>query len=425
MTEPNELTAVETVAAVAQGKLTAEAVVRSCLARTDAREHEVKAWVTLDRDGAIRQAQELDKGPSRGPLHGVTIGVKDIIETRDLPTTSGSPIYAGWMSMRDAAVVSMCRQAGAVILGKTVTTEYASRHPGPTRNPHNLAHTPGGSSSGSAAGVADRMVHASFGTQTGGSIVRAASYCGIVGYKPSYNAVPTAGVKPLAPSLDTVGPMTRSVADAALVYSVVAADPEAAKVTAAKPRRIGLCRSPAWPEAEAGLDKAFEEARKRLEAAGYSVTDRELPASMQDILAVHTTVIEWEGYIALAAERIGAPDKLSATMRETQANGAKHGAAAHQAALGRAGRMRLELDALFDEVDVIVTPAAPGEAPEGLGSTGKAVFNSPWTLMHVPCICLPGMRGPKGLPISMQAVGKRGDDRRLLAHAMALEPVLR
>jgi len=425
MTEPCDLSATETVAAIADGKLTAEAVVRSCLNRIDAREPEVRAWFALDRDLALGQARALDKGPRRGALHGLPIGIKDIVETLDLPTGCGSPIYTGWQSRRDAAVVAICREAGAVILGKTVTTEFASRFPGATRNPHNTAHTPGGSSSGSAAGVADRMVHAAFGTQTGGSIVRPASYCGIVGFKPSHLAIPMAGVKPYAQSLDTLGPMTRTVRDAALVYAVASADPQAAKVEAVKPKRIGLCKSPAWASADAGMQQAFEAGARRLKAAGYTVVDWELPDSMRDILAVHTVIIEWEGLSALAAERVGNLDKLSPIMRETLARAAGHGAAAHQAAIAKAALFRAELDLLFDDIDVIVAPAAPGEAPKGLGSTGEAVFNSPWTLLHVPCLCLPGMRGPTALPISLQAIGKRGDDKRLLAYALALEPVFK
>jgi len=425
MSEPHEMSATETVAAIESGTLTAEAVVRSCLERIAARESTVQAWVTLDRDRALDHARALDKGPRRGALHGLPLGMKDIIETRDMPTTCGSLAYPDWRGGRDAAVVALCRDAGAVILGKTVTTEFATRSPNKTRNPHNPAHTPGGSSSGSAAGVADRMVHGAFGTQTGGSILRPASYCGVVGFKPSYYAIPMAGVKPLSPSLDTLGPMTRTVADAALIYASVACDAEAAKVQAAKPARIGLCKSPAWPEAEPAMQRAMDEAAKRLAAAGHTVVDRELPASMADIHAVHTVIIEWEGYIALAAERLQAWDKLTPILQDVLRAGETHGAAAHQAALGRAARFRLEMDAVFDEVDVILTPAAPGEAPAGLGSTGKAVFNSPWTMLHVPCITLPGMTGPSGLPIALQAVGKRGADRRLLSHALALEPVFR
>jgi amidase len=219
--------------------------------------------------------------------------------------------------------------------------------------------------------------------------------------------------------------MTRTVRDAALIYSVAAVDPEAAKVEPVQPKRIGLCKSPAWPTADVSMQRAFEEGARRLKAAGYTVVDRELPDSMRDIQAVHTIVIEWEGLTALAAERAQKADKLSPIMRETLARAAGHGAAKHQEALKRAAQFRAELDRVFDEVDVIIAPAAPGEAPKGLDSTGEAVFNSPWTLLHVPCISLPGMRGPNGLPVALQAIGKRGDDRRLLSHALALEGVFR
>ena len=425
MTAPHALSATEAVAAIEAGSLTAEALTRSCLERIAEREERVQAWVALDRDQALMRARQLDKGLRRGPLHGLPLGIKDIIETHDLPTECGSPIYKGYRSGRDAAVVALCRAAGAVILGKTVTTEFAFRHPGKTRNPHDPSRTPGGSSSGSAAGIADRMMAGAFGTQTGGSILRPASYCGIVGFKPSYNAVPTAGVKPLSPTLDTVGPMTRTVADAILLFSVIACDRWAVQVEPTLPKRVGVCRTPAWPEVEPASAQALEEAARRLKAKGCEVIERELPDSMREIHAVHQVAMEWEGFTALGYERTAHADKLSQPMREMLAGVARYDAIQFQAALRRAGEWRSELDRLFDEVDLLLTPAAPGEAPQGLGSTGKAVFNAPWTLLHVPCITLPGLAGPSGLPVGVQFVARRGQDNILLAYALALEALLK
>src|SRR5499425_2809477 len=245
----NELSCADIVQGIAAGKFTAEAVTRDCLERTKAREDTVKAWATIDPEHALAQARALDRGPRRGPLHGVPIGVKDVIDTVDLPTEMGSPIYKGYHAACDAACVAVARAGGAVILGKTVTAEFAGMYPGPTTNPHNPAHTPGGSSSGSAAAVADHMVPAAFGTQTGGSVLRPAAYCGVVGYKPTYNLMNRAGIKFAAESLDTIGLMARTIDDVELVTAVVVGKEPAPRTLSSAPR-LGLCRTPLWDTAQ-------------------------------------------------------------------------------------------------------------------------------------------------------------------------------
>src|SRR5947207_549926 len=254
----NELSITEIARGIAAGRFTAEAVVRDCLARIEAREPIVQAWATVDPEHALGQARELDRGPSRGALHGVPIGVKDVIDTADLPTEMGSPIYKGHRPACDAACVALVRAAGAVILGKTVTAEFAGMSPGPTTNPHNPAHTPGGSSSGSAAAVADHMVPVAFGTQTGGSILRPASYCGVVGYKPTFNLINRSGIKFAAESLDTIGLLARTIDDVELLTAVLVGK-QPAQRTIESPPRLGLCRTPLWHTAQPETMQAIED----------------------------------------------------------------------------------------------------------------------------------------------------------------------
>src|SRR3954447_19963313 len=254
----NELYCTEIAEGIAAGKFTAEAVARDCLEHIKVREDTVKAWATIDPDHALAQARALDRGPRRGALHGVPIGVKDVIDTFDLPTEMGSAIYKGNRAACDAACVAVSRAAGALILGKTVTAEFAGMFPGPTTNPHNPAHTPGGSSSGSAAAVGDFMVPAAFGTQTGGSVLRPAAYCGVVGYKPTFNLINRSGIKFAAESLDTIGVIARSIDDVELVTAVLVGKPPAARTFASAPR-IGLCRTPLWDTAQPETKKAVED----------------------------------------------------------------------------------------------------------------------------------------------------------------------
>jgi len=425
MPDPASLSARVIADEIAAGRLTSEAVTRICLDRIAAREPVVHAWQYLDGEQALAEARQRDREPPRGPLHGVPIAVKDLIDTVDMPTAYGSPIYERHRPAADAACVALARAAGAVVLGKTVTTEFACFTPGPTANPRNPAHTPGGSSSGSAAAVADGMAPLAFGTQTAGSILRPAAYCGIVGYKPSFGLVPRAGVKPLADNLDTVGVMARDVADAAFFAGILAGRGALRRVampTAAP--RIGLYRTPVWDEAEPRTIAALDRARGALERLGANVTDIAVPAEHQGLNAAHDRVMTFELARSLAYERTRHAAALSPRLAQLLDAGMAATAEAFDAALIETAAARSRLDHFFGPCDVVLTPAAPGEAPLGLGYTGDPVFNRMWTLLGVPCVTLPAIWGQNGLPTGIQLVGRIGDDAGLMAAALFVERAL-
>jgi amidase len=415
MRPANELTASEAVAAIAAGRLTAEALARACLERIAARDGTVRAFAHLDPDRALAEARALDRSPDKGPLAGLPFGVKDIIDTHDMPTECGSPIYRGHRPPNDAACVALARAAGAVMLGKTVTTEFAMRHPGPTANPRNPAHTPGGSSSGSAAAVADFMVPIAFGTQTGGSIIRPASYCGVVGYKPSYGTINATGVKPLATSFDTVGFLARSVDDCALAVAVLSGDaPERRTVTATKPARIGLLRGPDWPAAGADTKRVLQAAADQVARAGARVEEVVLPAVFDAFSDTHSMALRFEAVQIFAFERTRHPDKLSRTMREELDAGLATPRERYLEGMALIRRCRDAFAGLMQGFDLILCASAPGEAPQGLGSTGGATFNRLQSGLGVPSLTLPGFTGANGLPVGVQTMAAVGDDYRLL-----------
>ncbi len=421
-TGPNELTACAALEEMEAGRLTAEVLARACLERIARREPVVRAFAHLDPEQALAEARGRDAAPMRGALHGLPLGVKDIIDTADLPTAYGSRVYPGNRPAQDAACVALARAAGAVVLGKTVTTEFAFRAPGPTTNPHDPAHTPGGSSSGSAAAVADRMLPVAFGTQTGGSIIRPASFCGVVGYKPSLGTINRTGVKPLAESFDTVGLFARSVADVALVAAVLAGDDVARhRVEPVKPARIGLCRTPSWPDAEPATRKILEISADRLGRAGVRVEEVELPAAFADFNELQSIVLRFEAFRTFAYERTVHADRLApSTVAELEA-GSRIPRREYLAAKGRIAECRRLLADLFEAADLLLAPSAPGEAPRGLDSTGEATFNRLWTGLLVPCLNLPAGSGPNGLPVGVQTVGARNDDFRLLGWSRWIE----
>jgi len=423
MNRLNELGAVEAARRLARREITAEQLVRACLDRVSQRETVVHAWTQLDPDRVISQARALDAGPVRGPLHGLPIGVKDLIDTADFPTGYGSPIYEGHRPRADAACVALAREAGALVLGKTVTTEFAWFHPGKAANPRNPAHTPGGSSSGSAAAVADAMVPLAFGTQTAGSTVRPASYCGIVGYKPTFGTIPRAGAKPLSDSLDTIGVLARSAPDAALLAGTLSGR-ELWRAPLDGAPRIAACRTFEWAHAQPESAAALEEAGQRAARAGAKVAQVALPQAFSGLLQAQLDVMDFEAYRALAGERTGHPDKLSAKLRQMLDGASKVDAKRHAAALALAARCRAMEAEAFGEADVLMTPSAPGIAPAGLGATGDPVFCRIWTLLGNPSINVPGLSGPGGLPVGVQLVGRTGDDARLLAAADWLQRVL-
>jgi amidase len=412
----NELSATAVANGIAAGRFTAETVTRACLDRIEEREKTVRAWAFLDPDLALAQARAADERTLTGPLRGVPFGVKDIIETFDMPTQYGTPIYDGHRSGKDAAAVGLLRAAGVVILGKTITCELAGLHPNITRNPLNPAHTPGGSSSGSAAAVADHMVPGAFGTQTGGSIIRPASYCGVIGYKPSYNLICRDGVKLAAESLDTIGHYARTVEDIDLFASVLTGRQ---RITAwpKKPPRIGLCRTPFWEEALPESRNAIEHAAQKLWAAGARVVDVDLPASFEALRDVRSIVNPLERSRSMAYEwRVGR-HKLSDNLKAIVEKGLAAPFDKYLAALEVMRACRAELGSVFAEVDVLLTPAADGEAEEGLSYTGNYRFQGWWTALHTPAISLPVARGPRGLPIGIQLIANIHQDEKLLLAA--------
>ena len=409
--------AAETARAIAEGRITAEEAVASCLARIAGREAVVKAWAWLDPDHALAEARARDAARPLGPLHGVPVGVKDIFDTADMPTQMGSPIYQGHRPAADAATVAILRAAGAVILGKTVTAEFAGTHPGPTTNPHDAARTPGGSSQGSAAGVADFMVPVALGTQTGGSVLRPSSFCGIVGFKPSFGTFNRAGIKSAAESLDTIGLHARALEDVALVADVLTGREPGGIAALARPPRIGICRTPLWhlaePETVAAVDGAAAAAR----AAGAAVDEVTLPAAFDALADARRAINDYERARAMAHEWRTDRDRLSPAMRATVEAGLAIPYAEYRAALARTRDCRHLLDWLFDQWDALLAPAVNGEAPPGLDYAGDPAFQALWTMLHVPAIALPTHRGPNAMPVGIQLVARRGEDDLLLSVA--------
>ncbi len=405
-------TATETRRRIRSGSLHPNLAREWLLARIAEREPEIHAFAF--HDPALVHAQLVPDGP----LAGIGIGVKDVLDTADMPSQYGSPIWAGHRPRADAACVALARRAGATILGKTVTTEFATRHPGPTANPHNTAHTPGGSSSGSAAAVADGMAHIAFGTQTAGSIIRPAAYCGVVGFKPSFNTLHRAGMKVMSETLDTIGVITRSVADAALAMSALTGgeygDPDSKPGRAP---RLALVMGPtadqAAPETVALMHRAAEACR----AAGATVDVLHLPVPVVAILDAHPIVMNAESAEALAWELDRRAGQLSPVLAERMAWGAAQGHAVLAAARGVFRAAQAAYPGAMGGYDAVLTPSAAGEAPEGLGWTGDPAFNSLWTALGVPCVTVPAGVGPGGLPLGVQLAGRFGEDADVLAWA--------
>ena len=408
---------------VAQRTLSAEAVVRAYIERIDAQEAVVHAWQYFDAAKALGAARRLDAAGASGPLAGVPVGVKDVMDTADMPTTYGSPIYAAHRPATDAAAVAAVRAAGGIVLGKTVTTEFATFKPGPTVNPRSLGlsepHTPGGSSSGSAAAVAAGMVPVAFGTQTAASIVRPASFCGIVGYKPTFGTLSTAGVKPLSPSLDTLGVLTRSVDDAAFFIGILAH--REFVMEGPRPLRVGVCSTPHWDAATPSSRQALRDAARLLEAGGSIIADAVLPPACDHLANAQSEIMSYEAALAYVPEYQAHLSDLSEPFRAVLAAGASLGGARYAVLQQQAEQGRHALAALFDRFDVLLAPSAPGEAPAGLASTGDPIFSRMWTLLGNPCVNVPVGTGPAGLPLGVTVIGPRWRDDVALAAAALLE----
>ena len=416
--DPSRLTATAAAALIRDGQLRPEALMEACLDRIAAREPRVRAFAWFEPEAA-RQAVSRARP---GVLHGLPVGVKDVLDTADMPACYGSPIWEGWRPRADAAAVAWARREGAVVMGKTVTTEFATRKPGPTANPHALhigsGHTPGGSSSGSAAGVADFFFPLAFGTQTAGSVIRPAAYCGIVGYKPSFGLIHRSGMKLMSENLDTIGVMARSVADCALLAGAVSGhalgDPDRRSERAP---RIGVCRTPSWPMAQPETQDLLSRVAETLARAGAAVSDRELPAHYDALTGAHPIVMNAESARALGWELAERREQISELLLERLEFGLRQGPETIDRAYAVFRRAQAGFSEATDGLDVLITPSAPGEAPPTLDWTGDPAFNFIWTSLHVPCVTVPAGTGTNGLPLGIQVVGRRGEDRATLAWA--------
>ena len=419
MSELWRLTASEAGRKIAAGEITSEALVRSCLERIEERDPDVEAWAHLDPDYAIAQARAADSAPSGSPFHGVPFGVKDVIDSGELPTEYGAPaIHGGHRPERDAACVAAMRAAGAVLMGKTVSTEFATFWPGKTMNPHNSGHTPGGSSSGSAAAVGASMVPVAFGNQTAGSLIRPAAFCGAVGLKPTHGTVDLGGILALEPIFDTLGYMARSVDDVGLFYDIVrGAEPRVPADGLDRAPRIGLCRTHHWGKAEPETREAVERAAARFADLGADVAEIELPESFATVPDSHRVILNAGLTQSLARQYADHRDRLSDRLRGMIEEGLGYDEATLEAARTHARACRAAAGDAFGDRDALLTPSAPGEAPEGLGMTGDPIFQTTWTLLHLPCVTLPFATGPRGLPVGVQLIGTRGEDASMLAVA--------
>ncbi|MFT5134410.1 MAG: Asp-tRNA(Asn)/Glu-tRNA(Gln) amidotransferase A subunit family amidase [Gammaproteobacteria bacterium] len=415
--------AVDAVKTIKSGEITSEALVESCLRRIDLRESSVQAWECIDRDLALRQARDQDRQEKTGTLQGVPIGIKDIVDTDDLPTAYGSPIYSGHQPKVNAECIKRLKAAGAVIMGKTVTTEFAFLHPGKTRNPHNVEHTPGGSSSGSAAAVADKHVPLALGTQTAGSIVRPASFCGVVGYKPTYNSFSFEGIHPFAPSFDTLGGFARSVEDIVLLRSVLGDDDSS--IESQRPDNIGIMQGPYWENAESTTRALFAQISHLLSKAGIKTNLVELPRVFNEINEAHRKVMFGECVQTLGSLYLNHKEQFSEELIKDYEFGLTLSKSEIEDARMLINKCREESTLVFSNYDLILTPASPGKAPKGLGSTGDSVFNKMWTAMGLPCLSLPFPQKENELPLGVQLVGAFGGDRKLLSSALWFEELLK
>lgn len=415
--EPEFLTATQALALLRSGRLTSERLVSACLERIMEKEPGLGAWVEINAAQALEQAWTCDRQPSGRPLHGIPVGVKDVLDTRDFSTRCQSPIYAYAQPFVDAYSVAAVRRAGAIVLGKTTTSEFAYVTPPTTRNPHHPGYSPGGSSSGSAAAVAAHMVPLSISTQTGGSTIRPAAYCGIVGFKPSFGLINRAGLKSLAESLDTIGAMGRSVDDVALLAGVMAYR-SLPCAPLQRRYRIAVCADFLQPWAQQDALEHMAEAAHRLENAGAELIPIALPEIFERLVQDQTLIMEYEAARALLAEQQEHSDLLSVGLRERLERGWRHKWSEYRQAQARAAACRRQWKFLLAGTDAFLTYSACGQAPRASPEhAGDSVMNRAWTLLGVPCIALPAGFGDQGLPLGIQLVGEAGRDESLLGVA--------
>ncbi|MCX7311341.1 MAG: amidase [Alphaproteobacteria bacterium] len=416
------LSALSLARSIEAGEFSPAHVIDLCADAVAKREHEVGAFVTLDVDRARRDAQI--PGLKDNPLRGLPVALKDIFDTADMPTEYGSPIYAGYRPKADASLAALIRRTGGTLFGKTVTTQFAHIDPGKTRNPHNLAHTPGGSSSGSAAGVAAGFFPIATGSQTGGSVIRPASFCGVAGFKPSYRLLPTVGMKCMSWHLDTAGLFAASVADVAFAASVIGSrDLRVDGRTPSSPR-IGVLRHQPWPAASDDMIAALDNVARAASAANARVRDIKLAPVLASAFRAHATIQSYEAARSLASEYERSKEMLAKGVLELVETGFTVTADAYDDARSVATQARRALNEAMTDIDVILSPSAPGAAPKGLGSTGSSTFNRLWTLMGTPCVNVPGLADPAGLPLGIQVIGRFGSDRATLEAALFVESLV-
>jgi len=420
------MSAHEAAAAIRAKEISSLELIDACLRRIEDREPSVNAWTFIDPEQARAAARACDSVPATGPLHGVPVGIKDVIDTIDMPTAYGSVIHHGHQPLRDAACVTLIRRAGGIVLGKTVTTEFAMYRPSKTANPHNLAHTPGGSSSGSAAAVADRHVPIALGTQTSGSLIRPAAYCGVIGYKPTFGTFAIEGLKTLAASLDTLGLVARSLDDLLLMFDVMASAKASAMVKPmheAKKLKLGFWQPP-FAAAPAPDVDGLNRAMLRLAGAGIEVVPVTMPESFSALNDVHAALMAYEvarNHIYEYEPPRGAT--MHALTTAVIEQGWNVSFEAYLRCREATRNARIAFDQIAQSFDALLVPAAPGEAP-AIASTGDPVFNRMWSLLGVPALTLPVAKGPNDLPLGVQLIGRYDHDLDLLEVARALEPLI-
>lgn len=411
-THLTSLSAAEAATRIHAGELSSEALVQAHVDRIALRDSTVHAWAWFDPEAALTSARKADRSEPKGVLHGVPVGIKDVIDTADMPTGYGSETYAGHRPAGDALAVARLREAGAIIMGKLVTAEFATYCPGPTTNPINPAHTPGGSSSGSAAAVADQQIPLSLGTQTAGSVIRPASFCGIFGFKPTFGRYPTAGVLETSPRLDTLGVFARSVDDLLLVDAVLAPDAVAEQGRSDRPK-VGVYRSDVWDQASPSMRAALDDSADWLHALGYDVFEIAVPYPFDRLVEAQTIIHKREAWICMGQMRKERGDRVSQAFRDFIDSGEAVDAETYAEACQVQEKCRAAEAKLFAGADLLLSPGAPGIAPEGLSATGNPVFNRMTTALGVPCFGFP-VSSERRLPLGLQLIGRRGADRTLL-----------
>jgi Asp-tRNA(Asn)/Glu-tRNA(Gln) amidotransferase A subunit family amidase len=421
----NLLTAVELSEKIASGQTTSVAIVQDCLNRIKARDPEIRGWAHVEPDLALRQARACDESPRRSPLHGIPIGIKDIFDTYDMPTSYGSSIYKNFQPTMDTALVGLMRRAGMVILGKCRTTEFASPVPVGVRNPHDFARSPGVSSSGSAAAVADFMVPLTLGSQTGGSTILPAAFCGVVGYKSSLTGLDRGGVRHLRPTLDTMGLFARSVADIAALRSVLTGVKSERPASSLKDVRIGVCRTPSWDQAQPETVKALDTATHKLAAAGAKMRDAEMPVIFDRINQSFNVISGVEALRAMAAEARDHLATMNHWIKDSLTAASKHDQGVYDKAQLHAVQCQRATAEMFAHCDILITPSTAGEAIADVVSISNSAFNRIWTLMHVPCVTIPAFTGPNGMPVGLQVVGPVGSDDHMIALSQTVADALK